>query len=323
MKPKGQGDGDTGLLEFLEDIIGTNRYKEPLEKLNEKVEIMTDRRTEKLHRLRLVEKEKKDLEEPMQDAVQFLKCENSIIKYQHQLYHRKRYDAKIEFDQQEKNFAEQEKDYNELIEKMKQIQEEKIEKQKEFKERSKKWEKLQNDKDAKTVEFDEIRKQDQALQEELVETNNRRKKNRAAVKTETGKLEELQRVPEKNAKDIKEYEELMMKSSVEREKEEETLKTMMSSLKEKTEPLLKERVKQETALIELRKKVDEAKSAFDIAQSELQLYTSEEEKEKGKLQQLQEALSRFKNCLFLVCFSTVFRLFSFFASHLVSESFLF
>ncbi|XP_043470645.1 structural maintenance of chromosomes protein 4 [Leptopilina heterotoma] len=291
MKPKGQGDNDTGLLEFLEDIIGTNRYKEPLEKLNEKVEIMTDRRTEKLHRLRLVEKEKKDLEEPMQDAVQFLKCENSIIKYQHQLYHRKRYDAKIEFDAQEKNFAEQEKDYNELMEKMKKIQEEKIEKQKEFKERSKKWEKLQNDKDAKTTEFDEIRKQDQALQEELVETNNRRKKNRAAVKTEMGKLEELQRVPEKNAKDIEEYEELIKKSSVEREKEEETLKTMMSSLKEKTEPLLKERVKQETALIELRKKVDEAKSAFDIAQSELQLYTSEEEKEKGKLQQLQEALT--------------------------------
>lgn len=293
MKPKGQGEGDSGLLEFLEDIIGTNRYKEPLEKLNEKVEIMTDRRTEKLHRLRLVEKEKKDLEEPMQDAVQFLKIENSIIKYQHQLYHRKRMLAKQELDEEEKIRENQEKEYNELMEEMKKIHNEKNEKQKEFKEKGKKWELLQNEKDEKTAKFDEIRKKDQALQEELVETNNRRKKNKASVKTEMSKLEELERIPEKNAKDIEEYEELIKKSSVEREKEDEALKTMMSSLKEKTEPLLKERKKQETALIEFRKKVDEAKSAFDIAQSELQLYTSEEEKEKGKLQQLQEALTRF------------------------------
>ena len=90
MKPKGQSEGDTGLLEFLEDIIGTVRYKEPLEKLNDKVELLTERRTEKLHRLRVVEKEKKDLEEPMQDALQYLKLENTITKYQHQLYHRKR-----------------------------------------------------------------------------------------------------------------------------------------------------------------------------------------------------------------------------------------
>ena len=90
MKPKGQAEGDTGLLEFLEDIIGTVRYKEPLEKLNEKVELLTERRTEKLHRMRVVEKEKKDLEEPMQDAVQYLKIENDIVKLNHQLFHRKR-----------------------------------------------------------------------------------------------------------------------------------------------------------------------------------------------------------------------------------------
>lgn len=90
MKPKGQTDQDSGMLEFLEDIIGTVRYKEPLEKLSQNVEVLTERRVEKLNRLRLVESEKAALVEPMQDAVQFLKVENSITKLQHELYHCKK-----------------------------------------------------------------------------------------------------------------------------------------------------------------------------------------------------------------------------------------
>lgn len=91
MKPKGQNENDTGMLEFLEDIIGTSRYKEPLEKLTNKVDDLTERRVEKLHRLRVVQKEKEALEEPMQEAVQYLKMENAIIRLQYQLYHCKRW----------------------------------------------------------------------------------------------------------------------------------------------------------------------------------------------------------------------------------------
>lgn len=90
MKPKGQNENDVGMLEFLENIIGTSRYQQPLEKLADKVEILTERRVEKLHRLRIVQKEKATLEEPMQEAIQYLKTENAIIRLQHQLYHCKR-----------------------------------------------------------------------------------------------------------------------------------------------------------------------------------------------------------------------------------------
>lgn len=34
MKPKGQQPGDTGLLEYLEDIIGTDKYVEDIEKMS-------------------------------------------------------------------------------------------------------------------------------------------------------------------------------------------------------------------------------------------------------------------------------------------------
>lgn len=91
MKPKGQNEGDTGMLEFLEDIIGTKRYKEPLEKLFQRVEVLSEVREEKMRRLKVVEKAKSELEGPMQEAVQYLKAENTIVKLQHKYYQSKRY----------------------------------------------------------------------------------------------------------------------------------------------------------------------------------------------------------------------------------------
>lgn len=90
MKPKTLNDNETGMLEFLEDIIGTVRFKKPLEKLFEKIELLTEGRIEKMNRLRIVEKEKAALQEPMQDAVNYLRMENNITKIKYQLYHCKR-----------------------------------------------------------------------------------------------------------------------------------------------------------------------------------------------------------------------------------------
>lgn len=91
MKPKTANDNETGMLEFLEDIIGTVRFKEPLEKLFEKIELLSECRVEKMNRLRIVEKEKAALQEPLQDAVNYLRMENGVTKLQYQLYHCKRY----------------------------------------------------------------------------------------------------------------------------------------------------------------------------------------------------------------------------------------
>lgn len=39
---------DEGMLEFLEDIIGTSQYKEPIEELGTKLEELQERRGEKV-----------------------------------------------------------------------------------------------------------------------------------------------------------------------------------------------------------------------------------------------------------------------------------
>lgn len=76
MKPKAQNDNEVGHLEYLEDIIGTTRYKEPLAKISSRVETLTEERTEKHNRCKMAEREMNDLKGPMEEAVAYLKLEN-------------------------------------------------------------------------------------------------------------------------------------------------------------------------------------------------------------------------------------------------------
>ena len=47
MKPKAETEHDEGMLEYLEDIIGSSRFKEPIEHLAKEVEELSEARKEK------------------------------------------------------------------------------------------------------------------------------------------------------------------------------------------------------------------------------------------------------------------------------------
>ncbi|XP_025424025.1 structural maintenance of chromosomes protein 4 isoform X2 [Sipha flava] len=76
MKPKAENEHSTGMLEYLEDIIGTVRYKKPIIKLEEKVKELSAEKTEKITRLKFVAKEREELLEPVENCIRFLKLEN-------------------------------------------------------------------------------------------------------------------------------------------------------------------------------------------------------------------------------------------------------
>lgn len=62
MKPKAQNEHDDGLLEYLEDIIGTTKYKQPIEDAANEVEALNEVYLEKSNRVAIVAKEKDNLE---------------------------------------------------------------------------------------------------------------------------------------------------------------------------------------------------------------------------------------------------------------------
>ena len=72
MKPKGQTAHETGLLEYLEDIIGSNKYIEDIEKMTAQVEQLNDERSIKVQRTKMADREREGLVGAKTDAETFL-----------------------------------------------------------------------------------------------------------------------------------------------------------------------------------------------------------------------------------------------------------
>lgn len=86
MKPKAANEHDDGLLEYLEDIIGTSKYKTPIEESAAEVETLNEGCTEKNARVQHVEKEKNSLEDKKNKALAYIRDENEIALKQSALY---------------------------------------------------------------------------------------------------------------------------------------------------------------------------------------------------------------------------------------------
>ncbi|KEY73821.1 hypothetical protein S7711_03119 [Stachybotrys chartarum IBT 7711] len=86
MKPKAGNEHEDGLLEYLEDIIGTSKYKTPIEEAATEVETLNDICMEKSGRVQHVEKEKHGLEDKKDKALAYVRDENELATKQSALY---------------------------------------------------------------------------------------------------------------------------------------------------------------------------------------------------------------------------------------------
>lgn len=79
MKPKGATEHDEGLLEYLEDIIGTSKYKVTIAEALVEVDRLNDLRGEKMNRVKIVEREKSALEGRKKEADIYLRDQNELV----------------------------------------------------------------------------------------------------------------------------------------------------------------------------------------------------------------------------------------------------
>ncbi|EFP77431.2 uncharacterized protein PGTG_03387 [Puccinia graminis f. sp. tritici CRL 75-36-700-3] len=86
MKPKATTAHDEGLLEYLEDIIGTNRFKEPIEQTQQTLEEVANKRSQQLERVKLVEREKVALGARKKVADEYLARMNTLVQQQNLLW---------------------------------------------------------------------------------------------------------------------------------------------------------------------------------------------------------------------------------------------
>uniref|UniRef100_A0A8C3A0M7 Structural maintenance of chromosomes protein n=1 Tax=Cyclopterus lumpus TaxID=8103 RepID=A0A8C3A0M7_CYCLU len=274
MKPKGQTEHDEGMLEYLEDIIGSCRLKEPILTLARRIELLNEQRGEKLNRVKLVEKEKNALEGERNKAVEFLTLENDIFKHKSQLcqYYVQDLQKRVVDKEQEKQKILE--DTKELTEKTTKISQETEKMNQEIKNVEKKQNKLNKYIETQKEKFTQLDLQDVEVREKIKHSKSKSKKLQKQLEKDKEKLEEVRGVPASSEKAISEATACKEELEKQKVKEEKKLEEVMESLKEETSGLQQDKETKEKELMELSKAVNETRSRMDLAQSELDIYLS-------------------------------------------------
>jgi structural maintenance of chromosome 4 len=86
MKPKGDNKNDEGLLEYLEDIIGSNKYLERIEEVSKSLDELNEQRIARMNTLKQAEKERDNLSSSKEEAENFLNKEKNLRSKQNILF---------------------------------------------------------------------------------------------------------------------------------------------------------------------------------------------------------------------------------------------
>ena len=181
---------------------------------------MDELRGEKLNRVKLVEKEKDELEKPKNEAMEYLRSENDISHkknfiYQHYI---KTFDEKIEETKQKQ--AEFQEKCKETLEKLTKITEKKEKRENAMKELSQKFDGTSKELEKARESFKKHEMTDEKLREDMKSLNTKRKKTMKLSQIEKENYEKISKVPEVNKGKIEECQGLLEKHT-EKETEEQ------------------------------------------------------------------------------------------------------
>ncbi|CAD6999361.1 unnamed protein product [Ceratitis capitata] len=286
MKPKGLTENECGMLEYMEDIVGTTRYKEPLVKINERVEQLTEERTQKHNRCKLAEREMKDLEQPYNEAIDYLRRENENTRTKNlriQKYLSEKNKKLEEYKTEHETISAVLKEHDEATEKLKQEREEK---EKLVREEMAQFDALRKKKEDIEKKWESAHKNFTEVQQTMDMTNKRRKQHKTQMEKLKNELVEIKKIPEKNEKEIGECQKKIERLTKDKSAMEEELSNNYVTLEAVTKPLIEKREKLETELVELKKHVDEAKAALALSESELKILKHDETTETRKYESL-------------------------------------
>uniref|UniRef100_A0A8C0Z407 Structural maintenance of chromosomes protein n=2 Tax=Canis lupus familiaris TaxID=9615 RepID=A0A8C0Z407_CANLF len=290
MKPKGQTEHDEGMLEYLEDIIGSGRLNEPIKILCRRVEILNEHRGEKLNRVKLVEKEKDALEGEKNIAIEFLTLENEIFRKKNHVCQYYIYDLQKRIAEMETQKEKIHEDTKEINEKSSILSNEMKAKNKAVKDVEKKLNKITKFIEENKQKFTQLDLEDVQVREKLKHASSKAKKLEKQLQKDKEKVEEFKSIPAKSEKIITEMTTRNSALEKEKEKEEKKLKEVMDSLKQETQGLQREKESREKELMGFSKSVNEARSKMDVAQSELDIYLSRHNTAVSQLNKAKEAL---------------------------------
>lgn len=290
MKSKAANEHEDGLLEYLEDIIGTSKYKTPIEESANEVESLNDICVEKSSRVQHVEKEKSSLEGKKDIALAYIHDENELTIKQSALYQLFLHECNENITVTEEAVNQMQAQLDDELEKhqggeklIKDLQKQYKQGSKEVDAQDKETQALAKEMsqfDQERVKFDEKKKFLDDKRKKLERTiANAEKDSGTADET----IKESARVMEKSTKDVADLESQI-------EAEEAQLSKIREGLQGKTQKFSDEIASKQKTLEPWVEKINQKQSAIEVAESELTILQDKENAGAVALEELENKI---------------------------------
>lgn len=271
MKPKAANEHDDGLLEYLEDIIGTSKYKTPIEEAAVELESLNEVCVEKQGRVQHVEKEKNGLEDKKNKALAFIRDENELAEKQSALY--QIYIAECEDNTKvtEEAIQQIQDQLNTELEKHAGSEGAIKELEKAYSKSAKQYERVERQAQELTKELARYDKEEVKFEEKRKFISGKQKKAEKVSTSSRLTSSEAQSLVEKHADDVQRKSTEVVQLEKEMQNEEQELAVIRENLKGKTQGLSDQIAVKQKSLEPWNERINQKQSAIAVTQSELDI----------------------------------------------------
>ncbi|CCD23232.1 condensin subunit SMC4 NDAI_0B01970 [Naumovozyma dairenensis CBS 421] len=296
MKPKAEREGDDGLLEYLEDIIGTADYKSSIEKNTIEVDTLNEICIEKENRFEIVEREKNSLESSKNAALEFVKKERRLTLSKSKLlqYNILKEHEKLASTLQKLSVLQEE--YQNESTKFENTQRETNKLEDNFKQMNKKIVSIKEDMKNNTSKKRELQNKKASLEEKIKSYTRKKEKASKSIAQSKKLLKNYRNEIETLNVDQQERESNLQSLLSELKKEKNVLEEIKLSLKDKTTDISNEIAQHERELEPWKKQLQEKKLEIQVAESQISLLQENQSKLKDEIEKLKNDLKcQFEN----------------------------
>ena len=271
MKPKAANEHDDGLLEYLEDIIGTSKYKTPIEESATEVETLNEVCVEKNSRVQHVEKEKNGLEDKKNKALAYIKDENELSYKQSALYQVYIDECSDNIKVTDEAIAQMQSKYDAEVENHRGNEDGIKDLEKLYKKGAKEYENLEKSTQAVIKEMAKYDKEHVKLEEKRKFLHGKQKKLEKALHSSQLAGSEAKSLISKHTDDIERNIIEIVSFEKNTKIEEQELMAIRESLKGKTQAFSDQISSKQKSLEPWNEKINVKQSAIAVAQSELDM----------------------------------------------------
>ncbi|KAK0969353.1 Structural maintenance of chromosomes protein 4 [Friedmanniomyces endolithicus] len=299
MKPKAANEHDDGLLEYLEDIIGTSKYKQPIDEAAAETEGLNETCVEKSSRVQHVEKEKNGLEDKKNKAMAYIHDENELASKHSALYQIYIAECGDNIQVTDEAIGQVQEQLNEELQRHGGSEDEIKRLEKQHKIGTKEYEKLETSTQGIIKEMAKLDKENVQYEAKTKFLEGKRKKSQKTFDGAEFGIKESETLGKRAEEDVARLTGQIEDLEKEMAGEEKELTKVRESLKGKTQGLSDQIAAKQKQLEPWNAKISEKQSAVAVAQSELDILRERENagatataEVEAKIQGLQEQRER-------------------------------